>query len=209
MPDITKQEIKELIGTGGMILDVGAFNGRDAAELAEVCETDVHAFEPYPASYEAIKLLHNPRLTIWTYALGGFNGTVPMHIAKGHVQSNSIRVPKKHKKIWPDIKFESKTNIKITMLDSWFRAWQAQNPDCTKIDLIWLDVNGSEADFLIGAAKTLTVTRYIYIEYCEVELYEKAMNREQTIKALSGFEMVGDYNFGGNYGNLLFKNKNF
>ncbi len=208
MPDITKQEIKELIGTGGMILDVGTFNGKDAAELSEVCETVVHAFEPYMASYEAIKLLHKPDIIIWPYALGGFNGTVPMHIARGHVQSNSIRVPKKHKKIWPDIKFKSKVNIKITMLDAWFMAWQKEDPSCDHIDFIWLDVNGSEADFLIGAAKTLTLTRYIYIEYCEVELYEKAMNREATIKALSGFEVVGDYNFSGNYGNLLFKNKN-
>jgi FkbM family methyltransferase len=191
-----------------MILDVGAFNGVDADELSKACDSDIHCFEPYPASFEQIKLLRNERLIQWNFALGGFNGVIPMHIAKGHAQSNSIRYPKKHKKIWPDIKFKSTVNIQIYTLDGWFKSWQAKNPECTYIDFIWLDTNGSEADFLVGGAQTLKLTKYLLIEYCEVELYDNAMNREATIKALPGFEVIGDYGFKGNFGDLLLKSKN-
>ncbi len=209
MSEISKNYIASLIPKNSMILDVGAFNGIDADELSKACDSDVHAFEPYPASFEMIKQRHNSRIIQWPYALGGFNGTVPMYIAKGHVQSNSIREPKKHKKIWPDIKFRGKVNIKITMLDDWFRSWQKEDPTCTHIDFIWCDTNGAEADFIVGGAKTLLMTKYVYIEYCETELYKNVMNREATIKALPGFEVVGDYGFKGNFGNLLLKNKNF
>jgi FkbM family methyltransferase len=208
MIEISKTYISSLIPKNSMILDVGAYNGRDAAELSEACSSDIHVFEPYPASYESIKLLHNPRLILWPYALGGFKGKIPMHIAKGHVQSNSIREPKKHKKIWPDIKFRGKVDIQIIMLDDWFRAWQNENPDCKGIDLAWVDVNGSEADFIFGGMKTLAVTKYIYIEYCAIQLYDGAMNKEQTMKMLSGFELMGEYNAGPSYGNIFLKNKN-
>lgn len=207
--DISKSYISSLIPQNSMIIDVGAYNGKDSDELSKACNSNVHSFEPYPASFEAIKLLHNERIIQWPYALGGFSGIIPMYIAKGHVQSNSIREPKKHKKVWPDIKFRGKVNIKITTLDSWFRSWQKHDPECKGIDLAWVDTNGSEADFIFGGVETLKVTKYIYLEFCAVKLYDGAMDKEQTIKMLPGFELMGEYNVGPSYGNLLMKNKTF
>lgn len=204
---ISKNYIASLVPKGAFILDVGSFNGVDAQELAEACNTVVHAFEPYPASYEAIKLLRDDRIIAWPYALGGYKGKVPMFIGKGHTQSNSIREPKKHKRIWPGIKFRNKVEVNITTLDDWFAMWCTQEPVAV-IDFIWADCNGSEADFVAGGVRSLAVTKYLYMEYCAVELYDGAMDKEQTVKMMKGFDVMGEYNSGVNYGNLLFKNKN-
>ena len=203
MPDITKQEIKDLIGTGAVILEVGSFNGKDAAELAEVCETEVHAFEPNPASYEIMKLLGNDRLIIWNYAVCAHNGYTILNLSN-HPQSDTIKTPKLHKKLFPDVKYKDSIKVKATTLDSWNYSVRKGDP----VDFIWIDCNGSEADFILGANQTLAKTKYVYIEYCEKELFSKALNRAGIQKALPGFGTLGDYNFQGNFGNLLMKNKN-
>lgn len=203
MTDIDKHYIKKLIGTGATILDIGSFDGRDAVELAEICETIVHCFEPNPASYEIMKLLGNNSLIIYPYALCAFHGTVLLNLSN-HPQSDTIKRPKMHLKVWPDIKYENTIQVKCTTLDSW--NWHVRKG--APIDFCWVDINGAEGDFLIGAIETLKITKYLYIEFCVKELFAKALNKEAMIKALPGFECIGTYNEGLNYGNALFKNKN-
>lgn len=106
--------------------------------------------------------------------------------------------------LWPEIKFKGITTVDITTLDRWNKKAGKLNI----IDLIWADVNGAEAEFILGAGNTLGRTKYLYIEYCIKQLFDKSMNREQTIKALPGFEVLGDYEVGTNYGNLFLKNTN-
>src|SRR5436190_1251094 len=202
MSKISKQYIKQLIGTGATILDVGSYNGKDAAELAAICETEVHAFEPNPASYEIMKFLNNDKLILWNYAVCAHNGFTILNLSN-HPQSDTIKRPKLHKKIWPGIKYKDEVKVKCTTLDKWnFHARQDK-----PIDFIWVDVNGAEVAFLMGASKTLAVTKFLYIEYCIIELFDKALDKQRMLKALPGFEQIGDYVEGPSYGNLLLKNK--
>ncbi len=201
--EISKQYIQSLIGYGASIIEIGSFNGKDGAELADVCKTEVHCFEPNLESFESIKKLENDNLILWPYAVGAHNGVTVMNVSN-HPQSDTLKTPKKHKKIFPKVKYKHVAKINITTLDSWNHSVRQSKP----VDFIWCDVNGSEADVIIGGAQTLSKTKYLYIEFCEVELFDKALNREQMKRALPGFEVMGEYNFQGNYGNLLFKNKN-
>lgn len=201
--DIDKKYIKELIGTGAVILDIGSYNGADAAELAEICETEVHCFEPNPASYEIMKFLNNDKLILWNYAVCAHNGSTILNLSN-HPQSDTLKTPKLHTKLFPDVEYKDKIQVKCTTLDNW--NWRVRK--CEPISFIWCDVNGAEGDFLLGASQTLMITKLLYIEFCQKELFAKCLNREQMIKALPGFECIGEYNFMGNFGNLLFKNKN-
>ena len=202
MNSISKTYISSLIPKGAMILDVGAYDGRDSVELAEACNTIVNCFEPNPESYKKIMARDDARLTIWPYALGAFHGKCRMNVSN-HPQSDSIKTPKLHKKLFPDVVYHDSIEINITTLDGWNHSVNKG----AAIDLAWVDVNGAEADFLIGGAETLKVTDYLFIEFCEKELFAKCLNRERMIKALPGFEVIGEYNFEGNFGNLLFKRK--
>lgn len=197
--DVSKNYIASLIPKGAKVLDIGSFDGKDALELADACNTMVDCFEPNPEAYGRIT---DDRLIIWPYAIGAFHGKIQMNVSN-HPQSNTIREPKLHKKIFPDVIYTDKITVNITTLDLWNHRVNYNGP----IDLIWCDVNGAEADFLKGAAQTLKITDYLYIEYCEKELFSKCLNKAQMIKALPGFEVMGEYNVGPSYGNLLFKRK--
>ena len=202
---ISKNYIASLIPKGAAILDVGSFDGRDAIELANACQTEVHCFEPYPASFEAIKLQRDPRLTAWPYALASYHGNGWLTVAKGHAQSNTIKQPLIHRKVWPSIKFHNhQIAIKVTTLDLWNEKIRNGAP----VDFIWCDVNGAEEHFILGGVQTLAKTKYLYSEFCVKELFDKAMDKERFCKALPGFELIGEFNVGKNFGNLLFKNKN-
>jgi len=204
MSDISKEYIKELIGVGASIIEIGSYDAKDGAELAEICDTKVHCFEPNPASYEIMKFLNNDRLILWNYAVCSHNGFTKMNLSN-HPQSDTIKTPKLHKKLFPGVIYNDVIEVRTTTLDRWNYAIRGGD----QVDFIWCDVNGAEADFILGAHKTLSKTRYLYIEFCEKELFAKALNREQMKKALPGFEVIGEYNFLGSYGNLLFRNKNF
>jgi len=186
-------------------LDIGSFNGKDAHELSYVLDCDVHCFEPDKDNFAKIKDLQNNRLILWPYAVTAWHGKAPFVKSKNHPASHSIHAPLKHTKIFPAIKFSRTSHmVNCTTLDAWHKNVLKSEP----IDLIWLDVNGSESDVIKGGTQALSVTKYLYIEFEEVELFKGAMNREKTLLRLPEFELLGEYNFEGNYGNLLLKNKN-
>ena len=201
--DIDKKFILSLIGEGASILEIGSYNGKDGAELAEICETTIHCFEPNPASYEIMKFLNNDKLILWNYAVCAHNGFAKLNLSN-HPQSDSIKTPKLYKTLFPHVRYRDVVEVKATTLDRWNSKVRNGEP----VDFIWCDVNGAEADFILGAARTLNKTKFLYIEFCEKELFAKSLNRENMKKALQGFECIGEYNFLGSYGNLLFRNKN-
>lgn len=204
MPDIDKTILRELLPENAVVIDIGSFDGKDAVELADVLNTEVHCFEPDQDSFKKIKARNDDRLILWKYAVGAWHGRGPWVKSPNHPQSNSMHAPLKHTKVFPHIKFSKRSYmVECTTLDNWHRS-VLKKP----VDLIWIDVNGAEGDVIKGATNVLKLTKYLYIEFQEVELYKGAMNREKTMLRLPDFELVGEYNFEGNYGNLLLKNKN-
>jgi len=205
MPDIDKKIFASLLPDCKTVLDIGSFNGKDAHELSYILDCDVHCFEPDKDNFAKIKDLHNNNLILWPYAITAWHGKAPFVKSKNHPASHSLHAPLKHKNIFPAIKFSRTSHmVNCTTLDAWHKAVLKGET----IDLIWCDVNGAEGDVIKGGTNALKVTKYLYIEFQEVELYKGAMNREKTLLRLPEFELIGEYNFEGNYGNLLLKNKN-
>lgn len=204
MPDIDKTIFKDMLPANAVVLDIGSYNGKDAVELAAILNTEIHCFEPDADSFAKIKALGNDSLILWQYAIGAWHGRGPFVKSPNHPQSNSMHAPYKHTKVFPKIKFSRRSYmVNCTTLDQWHRSVLKDKP----VDLIWIDVNGSEGDVIKGATRVLRMTKYLYIEFQEVELYKGAMNREKTMLRLPDFELVSEWNFEGNYGNLLLKNK--
>lgn len=188
------------IPQGATILDIGSFDGKDAAELAELFNTDVHCFEP--VNHKMIEAMGNDRLFVWPFAVGNHEGGFArIYNAPTHPQSASIKMPKLHTKIFPNIKFNSFETVKIITLDKWAARMNIDN-----IDLIWCDVNGSEGDVIAGGRETLKRTHYLFIEFEEVELFAGALNRADICSLLPDWKVLGEYSFEGNYGNLHLEN---
>ena len=72
-----------------------------------------------------------------------------------------------------------------------------------------MDINGAEEDFILGASAVLKYrVRFLYIEFSDKELYEGQITKEKILNLLPDFSLMNIYNFKGNFGNLLLKNRN-
>jgi len=200
MQKITKQELLKLTGERPYIFDIGSFDGADAYEFAELGAT-VHCFEP--VNYD--KLKSHPSMYLHPFAVGAEDKITVMHCSP-HSQSNSIRKPKTHLEIWPDVEYTHRESVEMVRLDTWWQKNKiAHRP---RIDLMWVDVNGNEGDFIEGAQECLKITRYLYIESSDKELFEGQISGAELLKLLPGWKVLGYYSKFGNFGNFLLENGN-
>ncbi|MBL7738702.1 MAG: FkbM family methyltransferase [Chitinophagaceae bacterium] len=200
---MNKQDIKALIDKQNpVILDIGSYNGKDAKEMSDIMDCVVHCFEPDPLSQEVFRSLHgdNGRMILYPVAVCNTDGEIEFY-QSNHPQSNSIREPKEHISIFPGVKFDEKITVSGIKLDTWFA--QKGRP---VIDFIWADVNGAEEDLILGGLEALANTRYLYIECSNKELYAGQKHYSFIEKLLPDFKMLLMYNWGDNFGNILFKN---
>jgi FkbM family methyltransferase len=141
-------------------------------------------------------------------ALGNVDEFVSWHISYNHPASSSLKAPKDHLSVFQDIQFSKIYNIKCSKLDTWAK----NNLKASEIDLIWVDVNGAEKEFLEGAIETISKkVNYIFIEFSgvgEQKLYEGSPTKNEILSFLDNFEELGVYDFLGNYGNVLLKRQN-
>jgi hypothetical protein len=59
-----------------------------------------------------------------------------------------------------------------------------------RIDFIWADVQGAEADLIAGATESLKFTRLLYTEYNENEMYEGQMGLRKLVGLLPDFDVL-------------------
>ena len=221
--DVDKWYLKKLLNTETpTIFDVGTFDGNDCLEFLEVFSAPkLFAFEANNRSVDVFKShVGSKPVTLVETALSNVDGVVEFygsesdtrrnskHVDKGWTASSSTKKPDKHLDLFPDVKFMEKTLVKSQRLDTWII-----NKGIESIELMWVDVNGGESEFIEGAIETLTKkVKYLYIEFSSVgdkSLYSGGLTKESIKKKLPMFKELGVYNFMGNFGNVLLKNKEF
>ena len=73
---------------------------------------------------------------------------------------------------------------------------------------MWIDVQGAEKEVLKGAKSLLSKTRYVWIEYGEVE-YDGGMSLTETYKQLGNdFNLITKGSYFRKRGDALFQNIN-
>ena len=178
---------KHLKKDNPLILEVGANTGQSTSEFLQVFPNPrIFCFEPEPRAIEIFKRnIHSPAVTLHEIAIGSYNGDITFNQSSGKNgyenwnQSGSIRTPKQHTKIWPDVTFQTQIEVPIMRLDD----WAAQN-QIEGADFIWADVQGAEGDLIIGAKNLLSYTKFFYTEYGFSELYEGQLSLDQVCEAL-------------------------
>lgn len=216
--DISKQAISGLITSHEpIILEIGMYDGEDAREMAEwmpYCK--IYGFECDPRSIALYKSFENPENIILNeVAIGSRNGLVDFFLSDSDTRrhytdqdswsaSSSLRHPKTHLELFPDVDFKKTIKVECMTLDKWY-----ENTLLGKtIDFVWADINGAEYDMILGGQKTLNEsTKYLYVEFSDKELYDGQPKKDEMLKLLPNFDVVGIYNFRGNFGNILLKNK--
>lgn len=205
-----------------VILEAGAYNGTDTDEIAQTWPKGiVHAFEPQPEIFQQLRSNLKPRTNVKVYELGlsdyvgtaTFYDSVHDHQPDRPFASGSLLQPKEHLKLSPFVKFNRQFEVPITTLPIW-----AAQAGVTKIDFMWLDLQGLELVVLKAAIDLLKTTRVVYTEVEFVEAY-KGQHQYPAVKAwleAQGFvlyaadftaEQAARPNYDRWYGNAMFVKK--
>ena len=154
-----------------VILEAGAYNGGDTREIAlRWPRGHVHAFEPVPELLALVKQqaagLKN--ISCYDVALGPEDGSAEFYVSGGASDaSSSLLRPSGHLDEHPDVSFERTLHVKVRSIDS----WAAEN-NVSKVDFMWIDMQGAEMAALKGAKKILPTVKVIYTEVSLKPLYE-------------------------------------
>lgn len=167
-----------------VILDVGTKDGADSINFVEKLDNSIaYAFEGDPRG----KFIKHPKVTYINKAVSNINGKVKWYGSelkdgfdqmgkatiedKQHYGSSSLTKPKKHLTLQPHIGFVE-TEVEAIRLDDWIKDQKIEN-----IDLMWVDVNGGEREFLEGAKNTLLEKTFFFVtEFFDIEVFENQIN---------------------------------
>lgn len=217
MKSFDKSILKTLLtNPNPIILDIGSYDGKDSLEFLNIFKNaTIFAFEADKRSINLFKEnVKNKPITLVPLAISDIKGKVKWYSSDSKTRrhyktqnswsaSSSIKPPQEHLHIWEDVYFNSNSTVESTTLDIWVK-----DKNINMIDFIWCDVNGANKEFIKGGNNTLSnKVKYMMLEFEEVELYDGSMSLSMILDSLPNFEKIDIFNFHGNYGNVLLKNK--
>jgi len=168
---IPKSLLLPFLPVAPVIVDCGANDGSDTADLARLLpEATIHAFEPVPAVFEKLRrnTEFSPNVRRHRLALSDCDGTATMHLSSGGTDAaSSLLPPKESLALNPHIVFEETCEVPCLTLDTW-----AVSYDCPRVDLLWLDMQGSELSMLKAAPRVLSTVSVIHMEVVQSEVYQ-------------------------------------
>ncbi len=217
--------LKNLLPTNPVILEAGALTGNTAKQMAKLWpDSEIHTFEPVPEHYANLVKNTSSFKNIITYplALSDRQGTATFFVSERTTKpgkpsaSGSLLSPKEHLNFSKSVVFPTQIAVTTTTIDLWVKEKMI-----SKIDLMWLDMQGHELAALQHATTILPSVKLVYMEVEFVEAYEgQALYRDvKNWMALNGFEPIAlDFDEtqalsrsstkkGRWYGNVLFANK--
>ncbi len=195
------RRMPELLGRNDpVILEIGCNGGSDTLKFLDLFPAArIFAFEPDARAAARFRSnVADSRVTLFDLAVSNTDGTLEFHASGGAPEkltdeswpadwdlSGSIKKPKGHLDVHPWCRFDSTIVVKSSTLDTWAVANAID-----RVDFIWTDVQGAEAEVIAGGMKTLAKTRYFYTEYSNQELYEGQLDVAGIKALLPDFEVV-------------------
>lgn len=217
-----------------MILEVGSHTGSDTHRLLQnFVDPTIHCFEPNPHTCKVFeKYIKSDK--VFLHKLAIYDEDIESKefyashedISPEHFEQNKAAILRCEysSKFTKEDFFDCKLNrsaasslktghdalkgaevflVECMRLDTWH-----QQNEIEEVDLMWIDAQGSESNVLAGAANTLAHTKFIWIEYGEID-YDGGLTRAETIAILQekGFSTIEKLSDHGAKGDLLFVNK--
>jgi FkbM family methyltransferase len=194
-----------------VVVELGACNGDDTRQIIAVLPKpfSYFAWEPSAEMYDRLcpQMRDNMRslgVTFVPKAVAAVDGLIRFWQSNDlYCGSSSIRKPAETLTWWPDMRFEERM-VEAQTLDS----FAAEHALC-RIDFIWADIQGAEADMIEGGRNILARTRYLYTEFSDHELYEGEIGLNEIINRLPGrWWIVEKWDTNG-YADVLLRNMDF
>lgn len=168
--------VRDFIGTTPIVLDCGANRGIFSTELAGRCRATVYGFEPDPRLFRGLPEVENVRF--YDLAVSAFAEDMTLNL--GMESCSSARFSEGEE--------QTSVVVKTAQLDAFCRE-----KSLSRIDLLKLDIEGSEIEVLGGLPQALlAVTGQITVEFHDfLDIAERPRIR-QVIRSLqaSGFHFI-------------------
>jgi 2-O-methyltransferase len=203
-----------------IVIEIGAHIGNDTKFFIDnYTGSRVIAFEPDPRNYEVLSKRFDTedRVTLFNYALSEKNGvtqffkSIQREASKDLIKKN-INVKEfgfdpvnymgsaSSSLLFPSHLEGDCINVETRRLDDFCKYIKRE-----QIFLTWVDVQGAEKMVIDGGRNLLNKSKFIWIEYGEVE-YPGALTREETIDCFqSTHRVVSFISNRASKGNLLLK----
>jgi FkbM family methyltransferase len=214
---IIQMDIKEFIRKLDIkvLVEIGAHFGTDTVDFRRMHPAArIVCFEPDPRNIKMIKKLGNDKICeLHELAVSNTNQPMDFYMSSGNSKglvtssllaendwscSSSLKKPTGHLRLHRWVSFPKSTKVKCSKLDDF------EPLKNTKIDFMWVDVQGAEDLVFSCAQETLKNTHYVYTEYCNHQLYEGQLNLQGILNLFPGFSVLHDFG-----GDVLLQNKNF
>lgn len=173
----TRMEVEDflpLLPDNPVIIEAGASRGMDTLKFANLWPAGkIFAFEPEPATFallsDVVKGFEN--IIIEEVALAADSGTAVLNISSSKdetaTDASSLLKPTGVKDVWSTLEFKKSVTVRTVSLSDLMEMH-----GLPKVDLMWLDMQGAELEFLKGSPEMLQRVKYVYMEVSLREMYE-------------------------------------
>ena len=179
-------QIKRLLSnqSNPIIFDVGANIGKISTTYRSIFpNAKIYAFEPIAECYDKLKILSNRDKNLYPYpiAISNKNEKREFFINQNLGSSSLLTSNSKGKEVWGNRALDtvSTTDVECKTLDSF-----CIENDIKRINLVKLDIQGSELNALHGAEKLLKEGKIDMI-YTEISIYKSYNGQAEFHQILS------------------------
>jgi FkbM family methyltransferase len=180
-----------------VFVECGAFtglSGKKFCELADLNPDNCHLIEACPTNYEIMKE-HCPGYHLYNLAVSGEAGTLPFYVVdspKDDGTSRSNSFDRKHLE-----KRFGKENVKEILIRSVPLDVFFSENGLSKVDYLFLNVEGAEYDIFTGDLDFLDHVRFLYLDLHHIPEDRQTLKAEQRrifdLVASKGFEWMGGH----------------
>lgn len=181
-----------------IIFDVGAHRGYVATTFRKLIPSStVHAFEPFPASFERlqVKVGEDKRVHTYNYGLGNTEGECEMHSNTSPATNSILPTDDDARETWGEglLNTQETVRIRLKTLDA-----AAESIGVPRIDILKLDVQGAEPLVMEGAKAMCEQGRisFIYTEIITQPTYKGQKRFDQALSVFyeRGFDLHNIFN---------------
>jgi FkbM family methyltransferase len=151
--------VKSFLPEDPIILEAGGHYGEDTIKMKEVWpQATMYVFEPLPRSFDIMtqSTRHLFFVFSYPYALTKFSGVTDFYVNESNMGACSIGIPVS----WNKNEFNEKpVQVQCTTINKW-----AQINNISRVDFMWLDMEGAELDALENGLDILKTVQAIYTE---------------------------------------------
>ena len=170
---ISKEHLRFYLPAEPIMLDCGAHDGLDSIELVNTFGGTLYAVEAVPDVFS--RLIENtkshPNIHPYNLALGKKNEKINFYVSAGNSgASSSLLQPREHLRDHPEISFHENIRVDCFTLDKW-----AEDNKISRIDFMWLDMQGAEKLMLEASEQIIKTVKVIHCEISTKETYESVL----------------------------------